>query len=110
MIRVYATKRGEKYRLFVTGHAEKTGEGSLVCAAVSALVEALVLFAEQNPACRYVRVGLDRGYAFLSCRYGLNDTFAMTVAALRRLADEHPTHLCFMQADAVDDRACRCVL
>ncbi len=106
MIQVYATKRGEKYRLFATGHAEKTKEGSLVCAAASTLIEALVLFARQHSACRCVRASLDRGYAFLSCRYGLCDTFAMTVTALSHLAEEYPAHLrVTLGADAVDDSA-----
>ncbi len=67
MIEIYASKRGEKYRLFAVGHAEKSGQGALVCAAVSVLTEALLSFAKQNPACRYVRVGLESGSALLSC-------------------------------------------
>ncbi|MBR2465084.1 MAG: ribosomal-processing cysteine protease Prp [Clostridia bacterium] len=96
MIKVYATKQGEKYRLLVQGHATKgQEEGSLVCAAVSALTGALVSFATSHPACRYVRASLSRGNAFLSCRSGLNEAYDMTVLALRQLALEHPMHVCF---------------
>jgi len=111
MIRIYASKRGEKYRLFVVGHAEKSGQGALVCAAVSALTEALVSFARHNPACRYVRVGLESGSAFLSCCFGLRDTFAMTVGALRQLADKYPMHIRFCSTPStVNDRERVCVL
>ncbi len=104
MIKIYATKQGEKYRLLVEGHAQKGTEGSLVCAAVSALMGALVSFATSHPACRYVRASLSRGNAFLSCRYGLNDTYAMTVSALRQLALEYPMHVCFPdRSTAVND-------
>ncbi|MBR2312668.1 MAG: ribosomal-processing cysteine protease Prp [Clostridia bacterium] len=95
MIKIYATKQGEKYRLLVEGHAQKGTEGSLVCAAVSALAGALVGYATSNPACRYVRASLSRGNAFLSCRSGLNEAYDMTVLALRQLALEHPMHVCF---------------
>lgn len=104
MIKIYATKRGEKYRLLVEGHAKKEGGGSLVCAAVSALTGALVSFAKSHPACRYVRTSLARGNAFLSCKYGLNDTYDMTVSALQQLAMDYPMHVCFPDKSvAVDD-------
>ena len=111
MIKVYATKQGEKCRLLVEGHAKSDGEGSLVCAAVSALTGALISFAASNPACRYVRASLSRGNAFLSCRSGLNDTYDMTVLALRQLALEYPMHVCFPYGStAVNDTEALSVL
>ena len=109
MIRIYATKRGEKHRLLVQGHAEKTGQGPLVCAAVSALCEALGLYVGQSPDCRCVRHSADRGLTFLSYRAVGSETFDMTAQALHRLAVEYPQHVCFM-GDGVDDRASAPVL
>ena len=104
MIRIYATKRGEKHRLLVEGHAEKTGQGPLVCAAVSALCESLGLYVGQSPDCRHLRQSTDRGFAFLSyCAVG-SEVFDMTVLALRRLAVEYPQHVS-MEALTVDDTA-----
>ena len=103
MIRVYASKRGEKFRLFVQGHAERSGEGALVCAAVSALTQALGLYAGQHGACRHVRQVTSHGTSFLSCCYGLNEPFDMIVTALRQLALEYPQHVCFC-GESVDDK------
>lgn len=104
MIRIYATKRGEKYRLLVQGHAEKEGEGRLVCAAVSALTGALVGFARACTACKYVRSSLSHGNVFLSCHFGLQDAFFMTLLALQQLADAYPMHLCVCSTQgAVND-------
>ncbi|MBR7112267.1 MAG: hypothetical protein IKC75_05055 [Clostridia bacterium] len=104
MIGVYASKRGEKYRLLVVGHAKESAEGVRVCAAVSALTEALSLYAKSRPDCRHVRLYVERGLAFLSCCYGLHDTFDMTVGALRRLAIEYPDHMCFSGNLSVNDK------
>ncbi len=104
MICVYLTKRGEKHRLLVEGHAEKTGQGPLVCAAVSALCEALGLFVGQSPDCRHVRFAADRGHTFLSYRAAGSEVFDMTTLALRRLAVEYPQHVC-VQGAVVDATA-----
>lgn len=109
MIRIYATKRGEKHRLLVEGHAEKTGQGPLVCAAVSALCEALALYVGQSPDCRHVRLTADRGLTFLSYRATGSEAFDMTALALRRLAVEYPQHVC-VEKVAVDDTATAPVL
>ena len=109
MIRVYATKRGEKHRLLVEGHAGRSEQGTLVCAAVSALCEALGLFVGQCPDCRCVRMSTDRGYTFFSYRAGRGDAFDMTVGALRRLALEYPQHIDFVWG-SVDDKSTAPVL
>ncbi len=93
MIVVYAQQWGEKYRLLVEGHAGRDTEGSLVCAAVSALTGALVEYAKSSPACRYLRTTSDKGRVFLSCRMGLENAFEMTVGALAQLAAAYPQHI-----------------
>ena len=93
MIAVYADRVGEKYRLLVEGHAERDGEGSLVCAAVSALTGALVEYAKSSPVCRRLRTTGEKGRVFLSCRGGLENVFEMTLAALTRLAAAYPRHI-----------------
>lgn len=95
MIAVYADKLGGKYRLLVEGHAGEDGEGSLVCAAVSALTGALVEYAKSNPACRHLRASVDKGRVFLSCRYGLGNAFDMTALALAKLAAIYPQHMAY---------------
>ncbi len=95
MIRVYADRQGERCRLLVLGHACSTPEGRLVCAAVSALTQALAGYAKNNPVCRHVRVSRESGSLFLSCRSGLGDAFDMTAQALLQLADEYPQNVVY---------------
>ncbi len=95
MIKVWATRRGQKCRLLVLGHAEGTGEGKLVCAAVSALTGALVTYAKNNPVCRHVRANAEAGRVFLSCRSGLGSAFDMTREALALLAKEYPENVAY---------------
>lgn len=111
MITVYADKTGDKYRLLVEGHADKTRGGSIVCAAVSALAGALSSFAASRAACRYLRVSEERGRLFLSCRGGLENAFEMTVEALALLAASYPEHIAPVKImDAVDDKPSGAVL
>ena len=99
MIAVYADKRGEKYRLLVEGHAGENGDGSLVCAAVSALTGALVEYARNSPVCCRLRASVDKGRVFLSCRYGLGNAFDMTVLALAKLASLYPQHMTYYRGE-----------
>lgn len=93
MIEVYTDKQGEKYRLLVKGHAGQEEQGHLVCAAVSALTVGLVEYAKKSPTCRYLRTAADKGMVFLSCLYGLENAFEMTVLALGKLAAAYPQHI-----------------
>jgi hypothetical protein len=68
MIRVYAERKGGRCRLFVTGHANEGKDRDAVCAGVSALTEALVLYADAAPACRHLRRSVRAGEVFFSCR------------------------------------------
>lgn len=95
MIAVYVDKRGEKYRLLVEGHAGEDSEGSLVCAAVSALTGALVEYAKSSPVCRHLRTTTHKGRVFLSCCDGLGNAFDMTALALAKLAASYPRHVAY---------------
>ena len=95
MIRVFADRRGGKCRLLVSGHADSTPEGRLVCAAVSALTQALVSYAKNNPVCRHVRTSSEAGRLFLSCRSGLGGAFDMIAQALLQLANEYPQNVAY---------------
>ena len=90
MIAVYADKRGEKYRLFVKGHAGVGEKASLVCAAVSALTGALLTYTRRSPRCWAKRLLENEGEIYLSCRGGLRGAFDMTLLALEVLAVSYP--------------------
>lgn len=90
MIRVYADRRGGRYRLFAVGHAETLPDRELVCAGVSALIEGLLLFAAENPACRHLRSSAEPGRVFLSCRGGLAGAFDVTLGGLRHIEAIYP--------------------
>ena len=93
MIRIYADRRGDRYRLYVEGHAGEGATGARICAAVSALTGALVQFARERAECRFLRYSLARGQMYLSCRGGLQNAFEMVLGALLELAREHPESL-----------------
>ena len=94
MIRVYADRRGQKYRLLTEGHADyPDGDAPLVCAAVSALTGALVQFAKRQDTCRFVRLSVSHGHVFFSCCGGLKNAFEMIVTALSALALQYPLHV-----------------
>lgn len=94
MIRVFADRRGGRYRLLVEGHAEHHVDASNICAAVSALTQSLVRFAATAPDCRHLRWSVERGRVFLSCRAGLGSTFEMVVGGLSELAATYPDCVC----------------
>ena len=93
MIKVYGSKRGERCRLYVEGHAGGGATGARICAAVSALTGALVSFARGREECRFLRYSLARGEIYLSCRGGLQNAFEMVWGALLELAREHPENI-----------------
>lgn len=98
MIRVYAERKGGRCRLFVTGHANEGKDRDAVCAGVSALTEALVLYADATPACRHLRRSVRAGEVFFSCRGGLGAGFDLVVGGLRAIANAYPEHLCIERA------------
>ncbi len=104
MIEVYATERGGKSRLWVKGHATKGVDRDIVCAGVSALVQALILYAAERPETRRrLRYQLRSGEAFFSC-YGIGQGFGVALRGLLSIAREHPEHLLIRSFPAVDDK------
>ena len=93
MIEAFATKAAGKYRLLILGHAENTGEGARVCAAVSALGGALLQYAKTSGACRHVRHTAQPGCLFLSAVGDLSGAFELVAGALSLLSRENPTHM-----------------
>ena len=90
MIALYADRNGNKYRLFVKGHAFEGEDAPLVCAAVSALTGALLSYAAAEDRCRCKRIVEGAGECFLSCRGGLRGAFDMVLLAIEMLAVSHP--------------------
>jgi uncharacterized protein YsxB (DUF464 family) len=93
MIHVYADRRGSRCRLLVTGHAAYAKGPDVVCAGVSALVGALVEYAEHSAACRHLRRSVESGEVFLSCRGGLGVGFDMILTGLSAIAEAYPDHV-----------------
>jgi uncharacterized protein YsxB (DUF464 family) len=102
MITAYATQRGDKSRLWIEGHASEGQDREAACAAVSALVQSLVLYAVASNA-RHLRYQLAPGKAFFSC-HGLQRPFEMVLCGLCAIAREHPEHLQIKSAVAVNDK------
>ena len=93
MIRVFAYRRRGYCRLYVTGHAEYNPGEDVVCAGVSALVGALIAFAEGNRECRHLRWSAEPGEVFLACRGGLGKAFDAVLLGLARIAQAYPEHV-----------------
>ena len=92
MIEVYVAQRGEKSRLFVTGHASEGPLRDVVCAAVSALGCALVFYADRDKDCRRLRYHMASGELFLSC-HGLGKGFEVIKEGLTALALRYPDYI-----------------
>jgi uncharacterized protein YsxB (DUF464 family) len=101
VIRVYAHRNGERCRLFITGHAEGNDERHVICAGVSALAGALILYAAAN--CRHARYYMEPGEVFLSCP-SLGEGFEVALCGLNEIAQSYPDQLRIMQYEPVDDK------
>lgn len=101
MIRVWAHRQGERCRLYVTGHADGGEERHVICAGVSALTGALILYAAAN--CRHARYYMASGEVFLSCPK-LGDGFEVVLQGLREIAKTYPDQVRIMQYEPVDDK------
>ena len=93
MISIYVTKKASRYRLYLEGHADYAPTNDIVCAAVSALTEALIGYAAESPACHHLRFSIKKGEAFLSCRGGLGAGFDMILRAYQNIARLYPNHV-----------------
>ena len=102
MIRVFATQNGAKCRLWVEGHAAGE-ERDAVCAGVSALVQSLVLYAQNSSRARYLRCTMAPGQVFFSC-IGIAEGFALVLHGLCAIAQTHPQHV-QIEFLSVDDKS-----
>ena len=103
MIRVYATRNGEKCRLWVEGHAAAGQERDAVCAGVSSLVQSLVLYAQNSPHAGRLRCATAPGQAFFSC-IGVAEGFALVLHGLCVIAKAFPQHV-QIEFLSVDDKS-----
>lgn len=101
MICVYAHRKGERCRLYVTGHADGGEERHVICAGVSALTGALILYAAAN--CKNARYSMASGEVFLSCP-ALGEGFEIVLQGLCEIAKTYPDQVRIMQYEAVDDK------
>lgn len=108
MIEVRTYRQTEEFwglcRLAVDGHAGAGPKGrDLVCAAVSALVEALAAWVRENPegTVRESRVMLEEGYALIEAAAwknklpALTERFGLVEYGLKKLAEQYPEFVTF---------------
>ncbi|MBO5354466.1 MAG: ribosomal-processing cysteine protease Prp [Clostridia bacterium] len=101
MIHIYAHRKDERCRLYVTGHADGGEERHVICAGVSALTGALVLYAAAN--CKNARYYMASGEVFLSCP-SLGEGFEIVLRGLCEIAKSYPDQVKLMQYESVDDK------
>ena len=91
MIEAVAGQDARGYSLEVIGHADYARGGDVVCAAVSALVEALAAYLEEcdDPT---AEADLADGYAMITvCQR--NAAFDMVVCGLGTIAEQYPAYV-----------------
>ncbi len=92
MIEASAYRGARGYCLEVIGHADYACENDVVCAAVSALIEALAAYLEQNDTDCTSDADLADGYAMVTlCER--NAAFDMVVCGLEAIADQYPHYV-----------------
>ena len=99
MIRVFASRHRDHYRLLVEGHAKGHPDAALVCAATSALTQALVELVQKSEACHHVRCCVESGRVFLSCRARIAGAFELVLTGLARLAEQYPACIRLVSVD-----------
>lgn len=97
MIRARYTAEGNTHTLSVHGHARYGEYGKdIVCAGVSALVQALLGWAENKPyIIECVSVDPKDGEVIIECQ-GNEDVaavFLMTALGIEQIADDYPQHV-----------------
>ena len=98
MIRVYYARDGNSHELSVRGHADYAEHGQdIVCAGVSALVQALYGWIEENEAHTEDISGpvVHRGRFWVNCRGDnyLSIAFQMAMIGIRQIANAYPNHV-----------------
>lgn len=91
MIEARAGQNAQGYCLEVIGHADYACGGDVVCAAVSALVEALAAYLEEYDDCT-AEADLADGYAMISMSER-NAAYDMAVCGLCAIADQYPAYV-----------------
>lgn len=102
MVRATYTVEDSTHTLCVTGHANYAEYGKdIVCAGVSALVQALIGWCEENyDTVNCISVDTTNGEVIISCDGGKNvaAVFYMASIGLEQIADSYPDH---MQIDII---------
>lgn len=97
MIRARYTAEGNTHTLTVRGHASYGEYGKdIVCAGVSALVQALIGWAENKPyIIECVDVNEKNGEVLIECQGGedVAAVFYMTAIGVEMIADSYPEHV-----------------
>lgn len=86
---------GNTHTLSVSGHAGYDEYGKdIVCAGVSALVQALIGWAENNPH-TVSHIYVDDGDVLITCKGGedVSAVFYMTAIGLKGMANSYPAHV-----------------
>ncbi len=92
MIEANAYTCAQGYCLEVVGHAEYACGDDVVCAAVSALVEALAAYLEEYDTDGTAEADLADGYAMITLGQR-NAAFDMVATGLSAIADRYPEYV-----------------
>ena len=97
MITAVYTKEENTHRLTVSGHANYSEKGSdIVCAGVSALVQSLIGWIENNP-CEVDLISIDdkKGEVLIECEGGedISAVFYMAAIGLEQIANAYADHV-----------------
>ena len=97
MVRARYTVEDNKHTLVVIGHANYDEYGKdIVCAGVSALVQALIgCIEERYYTAECISIDPKQGEVIVSCEGGddISAVFYMTAVGLRQIADSYPDHV-----------------
>ena len=96
MITARYTTDGSVHNLTVAGHANYDEYGrDIVCAGVSALVQALIGWIEESFYSGYIDVNANGGEVEISCEGGddVAAVFNLATIGLMQIADSYPDHV-----------------
>lgn len=96
MIKARYTAEGDTHTLTVRGHANYDKYGKdIVCAGVSALVQALIGWAENKPYIIECVVNEKNGEVLIECQGGedVAAVFYMTAIGVELIAEAYPQHV-----------------
>ncbi len=97
MIEARYTKEDNTHNLTVCGHANYSDKGTdIVCAGVSAIVQALIGWIENNPEyAECVSIDGGNGEVLIECNGGedVSAVFFLTAIGLEQIADTYPDNV-----------------